>query len=139
MKNAKSLTTILSALALLGLAQLTVHAEELDNSTPFGSNPPPPGTETLGNESSEPYENLARDCEFAWMGSSAAQSCNLKSVTEVENTGECEIRAKCQELCTSSRWICLFSMNPVDADYQGGSLEIRRLHNCDGVLQLDGC
>ena len=138
---AKTLSTLLIALAMLGLGQLMVHAQESDNSTLFGSNTP--DTQNSGKEWSEPYENLAQECWIAWMGSSAAQSCNLKSVTEIENEienpAQCEIRAECRAKCTGPGWLCFLNPSVATLEYQGSVNEIRRLHSCDDVLKLDGC
>lgn len=149
MKNAKSLAITLSALALFGLAlfglaQFTPLAQaqnDSNNSTLHGSpiGPPVPSP-YLPLEPEEPEENLLKDCKWAWMISSANQTCNSMRIAEVENTSQCTIDVDCWLPCgDDSPWWCSFAPSWVSLNYQGDADEIRRLHHCDGNLKLDGC
>ena len=136
MKNSKSLTALLSVLALLGLAQLATFAQAQDNSTLGPPLTPNPSNPSKGFGQQE----LVRACAEAWHRSSASQSCRARSLTEMENGEHCEIHVRCTTSCADDApWWCALAPPTVNLVYQGDPGGISWLHHCDGSLLLGGC
>jgi len=142
MKKAKSLTTCLGALALLGLAQSTALAQQADL---LELELPEPPLEAL----SWP-ESISGNCRTAWLFSQAVQYCDTTSITElVDNTEhpvQCEINVRCRSTKDFAPWDSLSPWDtpsgtnaPVEREWQGSIDEVPSLHYCDGYLGLQAC